>query len=150
MTATNHALAGAAIGLSITQPVLALPLALASHFVMDAIPHFGIKFTQSKKNRKIFHSYLLIDAALLATIIISLYLTGAGWLVFACLFLAGCPDFFQAYNYLFDKKFRASGVFTNPGRYARFSKGIQKESVKGLYIEIPLAILLAIFVFSSV
>lgn len=150
MTATNHALAGAAIGLSISQPILALPLALASHFVMDAIPHFGIKYAKSKRNRKIFHLYLLIDAGLLAAVMISLLLAGAGWLVFACLFLAGCPDFFQAYNYLFNKNFRTSGLFANPGRYARFSKGIQKESVKGLYLEIPLAIVLAIFVFTKV
>lgn len=146
MTATNHALAGAVIGLTVTQPVIALPLALASHFVMDAIPHFGVGFAKNVKRRRIFHSYLLIDAILLAIIMASLYFAGVGWLVFACLFLAGCPDFFQAYNYIFNKDFRASGLFTNPGWYARFSKGIQRESVKGLYIEVPLAIILAILI----
>lgn len=144
MTATNHALAGSLIGLSISQPVIALPLALASHFVMDAIPHYGVRYAESAKKRKIFHTGLLIDATLLTIIIVSLYLAGASWLVFACLFLAGCPDFFQAYNYLFNKDFHKSGKFKKPNAYARFSKGIQKESIQGLFLEVPLAIIMAL------
>lgn len=41
MTLTNHALAGAAIGLLIPNPWVAIPLAVASHAVLDALPHFG-------------------------------------------------------------------------------------------------------------
>lgn len=41
MTATNHALTGALTGLLIGQPLIALPLAVASHFICDALPHFG-------------------------------------------------------------------------------------------------------------
>jgi len=41
MTITNHILAGAIIGAVIKEPALALPIAFASHFVMDALPHFG-------------------------------------------------------------------------------------------------------------
>src|SRR5262245_50011848 len=40
MTGINHVLTGAAIGLAVQNPWLAAPLALASHFVLDAIPHF--------------------------------------------------------------------------------------------------------------
>lgn len=146
MTATNHALAGALIGLSISQPAIALPLALASHFVMDAIPHYGVKYAESAKKRKLFHLGLVTDATLLTIIIVSLFLAGAGWLVFACLFLAGCPDFFQAYNYLFNKDFHKTGKFKKPNVYVRFSKGIQKESIKGLFIEIPLAVTMTLMI----
>ena len=41
MTITNHLLAGSLIGLTVAQPALAIALAFASHFVMDALPHFG-------------------------------------------------------------------------------------------------------------
>ena len=40
MTAPNHALTGALIGLTISNPALALPLAFLSHLVCDAIPHY--------------------------------------------------------------------------------------------------------------
>ena len=41
MTATNHALTGAIIGLVIGEPVLAIALAFASHFICDALPPVG-------------------------------------------------------------------------------------------------------------
>jgi hypothetical protein len=41
MTATNHAITGAIIAVVIDKPVIALPLALLSHFAQDALPHFG-------------------------------------------------------------------------------------------------------------
>jgi hypothetical protein len=41
MTGFNHALTGAAIGLALQNPLLVIPVALASHFVLDVIPHFG-------------------------------------------------------------------------------------------------------------
>lgn len=41
MTGFNHALTGAAIGVALwQQPLLVMPIALVSHFVLDAIPHF--------------------------------------------------------------------------------------------------------------
>jgi hypothetical protein len=143
MTATNHALSGATIGLLITQPVLALPLALASHFVLDAMPHFGLEFYKSENKRKLFHKYLIVDAILLSLIIGFLLYSSVSWLVLTCLFLAGCPDFVQAYQYLTNPNFRK-----NPKEkshwFTRFHKNIQwSESVKGLVVEIPFAILLS-------
>jgi hypothetical protein len=40
MTGLNHALTGAAIGAVLQQPLLIVPLAVASHFILDMIPHF--------------------------------------------------------------------------------------------------------------
>lgn len=58
MTATNHALTGATIATLIKQPFLALPLALISHFVCDAIPHFDINI---KFNSKAMYIWLTLD-----------------------------------------------------------------------------------------
>ncbi len=44
MTATNHVLTGIVIASTIHAPLIALPLALVSHFVLDAIPHFANQF----------------------------------------------------------------------------------------------------------
>jgi len=41
MIGLNHALTGAAIGIIVRKPMLVVPLAFASHFLLDAIPHFG-------------------------------------------------------------------------------------------------------------
>lgn len=40
MIITPHVAAGAAIGAVVTNPVLVLPLALASHYALDMLPHW--------------------------------------------------------------------------------------------------------------
>ena len=42
MDLTPHLVVGAAIGARIRRPALALPAAVASHFVLDTVPHFDI------------------------------------------------------------------------------------------------------------
>lgn len=39
MTATAHAIIGTVIAAKVGNPVLAVPIALASHIIADAIPH---------------------------------------------------------------------------------------------------------------
>lgn len=41
MLITNHVLCGAAIGVAVARPAAALPLGVASHFALDAMPHWG-------------------------------------------------------------------------------------------------------------
>src|SRR5579862_4850839 len=41
MTATNHVLTGLLIVSVVHNPVIALPLAFLSHFLVDALPHYG-------------------------------------------------------------------------------------------------------------
>lgn len=41
MTGFNHATTGALIAAAVGNPFVAVPLAFASHFIMDAVPHFG-------------------------------------------------------------------------------------------------------------
>ncbi len=45
-----HTLIGAAIGAKIGSPLLALPLSLASHFIVDLVPHWNPSlYTETKK-----------------------------------------------------------------------------------------------------
>ena len=63
MTATNHALTGAAIAtLGKATPICAIPLAFASHFVCDSLPHFGLKLKFGSKG---MWRYLYIEAAVM-------------------------------------------------------------------------------------
>lgn len=41
MLATTHVIAGAAIAVTLKNPTLIIPAALASHLVLDAIPHWN-------------------------------------------------------------------------------------------------------------
>jgi hypothetical protein len=93
LTAINHAITGAAIALAVQQPMLVIPLALMSHFVLDTFPHFGLpaKDVGSKK----FNVLLLSDAGLCFLLVLVMFaLQPSGWLL-VCIaaFIATSPDF---------------------------------------------------------
>jgi len=69
MTATNHALTGAAVATVIAHPLLAIPLAFASHFVCDALPHFDSGLEFGKKSM-----YVYLGGELLAMVVLFTYL----------------------------------------------------------------------------
>ncbi len=94
MRAINHALTGAVIGLAVSEPAIALPVALASHFVCDAIPHWASK--QFDLGGKHFTWSLVVDALLCVALVAWLFFSGNPnwWLAAACAFLATSPDIF--------------------------------------------------------
>lgn len=49
MTATSHALIGASIASLISNPILAIPLAITSHFAADLVPHWDAGTNRRKK-----------------------------------------------------------------------------------------------------
>ncbi len=70
MTASNHTITGICIAASISNPVVALPLAFFAHFALDALPHFGFKTHTSKY----FNYVLSADMGLALALLISLAL----------------------------------------------------------------------------
>lgn len=60
MTATGHAVIGAVIAAKIGNPALAIPIALLSHVVADAFPHWDTATNARKKLR----SRLFIDSVI--------------------------------------------------------------------------------------
>lgn len=93
MTATNHALTGATIGLLIGNPLIALPVAFMSHFVCDAIPHFGLQDPRSIGGSN-FGRMLLVDASLCVGLVALLFVNQPQhWLLASlCAFAATSPD----------------------------------------------------------
>jgi hypothetical protein len=51
MTSTAHALIGTVIAAKIGNPALAIPIALASHFIADAVPHWDTAYHRKQKSK---------------------------------------------------------------------------------------------------
>lgn len=97
MTAPNHALTGAVIGLAVTNPWLALPLAFLSHFVLDAIPHYDVPGGSNAEridSRQMFYIQIVGGALLCFGVVLGLFLAHPeNWLLAAvCAFVATLPD----------------------------------------------------------
>lgn len=126
MTATNHAITGALIGLVVGNPIIAIPVAFASHFILDAIPHFGdVEHNSEWVNSKAFKYMLLAEPVICFTIVLLLFIAHpAHWLTasFAA-FFATSPDLFWIEGFIHAKR---TGVWVwskNP--FLRFHDWIQ-------------------------
>ncbi len=97
MTATNHSITAANLAL-ITKTWWILPIALVSHFVLDALPHFGS--TKGKDVDKKFIVVYTIDFILLCSLwLIVLLVTGHfRYLVIAAMTAAALPDVVWIYR----------------------------------------------------
>jgi hypothetical protein len=154
MRSINHALTGALIGLVVTEPIVAIALSVASHYVLDVIPHHGATVTDEKsKNKwiasKFFRNLIYMDAVLCALLVLILGVNRPEhWLLAAiCAFAAAAPDLLSFNRYqktLEAKKWKA-------GWYSKFAGGIQWfEKPIGAVVEvawfIAMIILLSPFV----
>jgi hypothetical protein len=124
MTATNHALTGALIGLIVGEPLIAAPVALVSHFVCDALPHYTSDAPQEtllKSNG--FRNYLLAEAGLCLLLVLVLAIRQPEHWLLACIcaFLAASPDLLWIPRYL---KTRANKAW-QPNVFSRFALAIQ-------------------------
>lgn len=105
MNTFNHAALGAIIGLTV-HPVLAVPMAFASHFLLDAIPHFGYPEKEGyggALKHRLTYAFLVFDAV--GWLILAYLLYGQSLFVWFCAFLAVSPDIFWVYRYFwFERK----------------------------------------------
>jgi hypothetical protein len=134
VTATNHVLTGSVIAAAIQQPLIALPLALLSHVICDALPHFG-KHPKLKQTSHNFVIYLATDCGIAAFILLAiLMLKPAYWpLLIACGILAALPDVLWLPQYI-----RViNGKKRRLNRLTSFLSVIQNESpVFGMLFEV--------------
>ncbi len=104
MTAPNHALTGALIGLTISNPLLALPLAFLSHLVCDAIPHYDQPEPELERigSQQLVREQLVIGGALCVLLVLVLAVAHPHhWLLAAvCAFLATSSDLFWIPRFL--------------------------------------------------
>jgi hypothetical protein len=134
VTATNHVLTGAVIALVIKQPAAALPLAVASHFVLDSLPHFG-NHPKVPHTSTAFLYILASDAGMAAAVLLTLFvvLPGHGLLAIACGILAASPDLMWFPNFVREVTGRK---LKKPDPITRWHKRIQRYELPwGMYIE---------------
>lgn len=148
MTGTNHFLAGASIGLYISNPIIAVPAAFMSHFAMDALPHFGVAFDpRTNKRPKIFSRVVRADA-LVSVLLFYFALTNLPALAVVCMIAALSPDFVWVYKFTFKEKFGKLPPAPK-GKLSQIHKDIQKyERTWGLLVELAVAAVLACTVHS--
>lgn len=93
MTGYNHTLAGVALS-TLLPPPLALPAAFMSHFVMDALPHFGRDPMFAPWTRG-FKNLLAADGLICLAIIAWAISQGwqPAWFLAATAAMATLPDF---------------------------------------------------------
>jgi hypothetical protein len=132
MSGTNHAITGATIASVIGQPVLAIPIAFASHFLLDSLPHFGEDIHPlSNFTKKVW----MIDFVLLSSFLLLLIIT-SNWLLLAGAVAAISPDFAWIYRFVFKEK---RGKLKPPkmNKFNNFHSSIQKYETKyGIIVEI--------------
>lgn len=139
MTAANHVMTGALIAVGVQRPLLAIPLAFASHFVVDAIPHYGYgdiafehrdqqnNFLQKQFGDAFFTLALAFSVPYLLTDHQSPAVTS--W----CMFAAYFPDMIWGYQFA---KAQRSGRYRPRGWFSRFHKWVQWcERPWGIYVE---------------
>jgi len=146
-----HTLVGAAIATKIPNPLIALPLALASHFVLDLIPHWNPSlYTETKKHgqpsRKstqivFWDSLLSLGSGFLIASLVLPDVNHFFIIVLAC-FLAVSPDLIEAPFFFFNyrPKFIKKIIFFQRRYQGRASK------IPGLLIQLAVIILALIIV----
>ncbi|OGH11762.1 MAG: hypothetical protein A2857_03845 [Candidatus Levybacteria bacterium RIFCSPHIGHO2_01_FULL_36_15] len=96
MTATGHALVGALIAGKISNPLISVPLAFASHFVCDYIPHWDEGTYWRKKSRLRLFNETVVDVVISLTLSFVLYrniLLQSDYVsLYLCVFAAQFPD----------------------------------------------------------
>lgn len=114
MTATTHALAGALIAGSISNPIASITASFLSHFALDFIPHwdFGIEWRNKSKKRLFWE--LLIDittSAILAFLLYAYLLNGTDYVrLFLSVLAAQLPDYLSVPGKIFRRNFGFAGI----------------------------------------
>lgn len=114
MLLTPHTVAGVAIGAAVSNPILAIPAAFFSHFLLDIAPHWDeiglgrLEEHYQRISRRSFR-FILLDALLsLSFVLVFLYWTmpdyGVGVRILACALAANLPDMFYIPLVFFGKR----------------------------------------------
>lgn len=107
MTATSHALIGASIAAKITNPVIGIPLAIASHFAADLVPHWDAGTNHRNKTKMRLRAEATLDVLLGFALVMLLFRTLAfdrPIYLFSMIISAQLPDWLEAPSWMFNFK----------------------------------------------
>lgn len=97
MLSISHAVTGAFIATKVSNPYLAVPLILLSHYLEDAVPHWdvGTGLTKGVKSPSAAFRHELIDLGLAGLLVILMF-RGGGVIPYWGAFFGLLPDFLEA------------------------------------------------------
>jgi hypothetical protein len=140
MTLTNHILTGSVLAKFLPLPI-AVPLAFASHFVLDALPHFDVVEDRVMKyHQKLWIVFTVTDVSIAVVLSVWLITSGhVGWWLVGL--VAYSPDLAWFYRFTVQERFgtqqRGKASWFN-----QFHNDIQKyERVWGAAVELMYGLL---------
>jgi hypothetical protein len=133
VTTANHVATGAVIALAISNPVVAITLSFLSHFVLDAIPHFGPPLPKDvfERNRQwSFKLMLVLSIGITIFLVPYVYTTLHGvvslGLLTACIIAANLPDAVRVPRFIQEITTHEEKPL---GRFSAFHVRIQNDSI---------------------
>lgn len=147
MTGTNHSIVGALIGITVGMPIVAIPIAFMSHFLLDAMPHFGEQFSEKSWRTKMVWGVDIVGLVILV-ILFAIAPIENKWVVGASAFAAFSPDIAWIYRFIVLEKL---GTLPPPPKNAlnAFHARIQTmEFRNGYFVEFGVTSLLVGVIFS--
>jgi hypothetical protein len=142
MTLTSHYLVGVGAAIVFKNPLLALPVAFASHFVLDALPHYGVPVGKSFRGKSIIRTSLIDVPVFIFGVILTFYNYPAWYFISGI--IAYSPDLAWIYRFTLKEKFGKIPPAPSNALNA-FHSTIQKHETErwwGILIEACLAVLL--------
>ncbi len=124
MLETPHVALGAAIAVAIPNPLISIPLAFASHFLLDMTPHWNPHLnTEMKKHGHLTQQTLfIIGLDLACAVLLTIFIARSDVNIYLAAFAAILPDIAEGPYFLFGWR----NKYLDP--ILRFQKSIQANA----------------------
>jgi hypothetical protein len=143
MTATAHALVSAAIARAVPNPYLAIPLAIASHFIMDTVPHWDIGADWRERSKTMTGALAIFETVLGITLTYFLFRGKVETpLLFSTMIAGELPDWLEAPWYIFFADKNKKGASNKAGFWERVSYRIyRRENIFHSKADLPFGLM---------
>ena len=143
MTATAHAIVAAAIAGAVPNPYLAIPLAITSHFIMDAIPHWDFGTDWRTRSKNATGALAIAETVLGITLAYFLFRGKVETpLLLSTIIASELPDWLEAPWYIFFASKNKNGVSKKSGFWERLTYRIYyRENMIHAKANLPLGLI---------
>lgn len=148
MIGLNHAVTGAFLAAAVKEPVVALPLALMSHFALDALPHWDYKVPGGNRKRQLVMAGDLMLAFLVLSTL-SFLLVEQWWVMLLAGMLAIAPDAMWLPEILNNRPLKMKGSDLLSKARRLHSRVQWSETARGLYFEIFWLLIMLMLTFGA-
>jgi hypothetical protein len=143
MTATAHALVAGAIARAVPNPYLAIPLAITSHFIMDAIPHWDIGTSWRTRSKAVTGALAIGETVLGITLAYFLFRGKVETpLLLSTIIASELPDWLEAPWYIFFAHKNKNGITKKSGFWERCTYRIyRRENMVHAKADVPFGLI---------